>query len=86
MQDLFDFPVAAYNAKVSGQGGDFQVVGEQIDPGPYGIGVRKDDADLQAVLQEALRAVIEDGSYDRVLTKWNVTDGALKTAKVTGAP
>jgi polar amino acid transport system substrate-binding protein len=83
---LADFPVAAYNAKVSGQGRDFQVVGEQIDPGPYGIGVRKDDADLQAVLQEALRAVIEDGSYDRVLTKWNVTDGALKTAKVTGAP
>ena len=83
---LADFPVAAYNAKVSGQGRDFQVVGEQIDPGPYGIGARKDDADLQAVLQEALRAIIEDGSYDRVLTKWNVTDGALKTAKVTGAP
>ena len=31
---LADFPVAAYNAKVSGQGRDFQVVGEQIDPGP----------------------------------------------------
>jgi polar amino acid transport system substrate-binding protein len=81
---LADFPVAAYNAKVSGQGRDFQVVGDQIDPGPYGIGVRKDDGDLQSVLQEALRAIIEDGSYDRVLTKWNVTDGALKSAKLTG--
>jgi polar amino acid transport system substrate-binding protein len=83
---LADFPVAAYNAKVSGEGDDFRVVGEQIDPGPYGIGVRKDDAELQTVLQEALRAIIDDGSYDRVLTKWNVTDGALKTAKLTGAP
>jgi polar amino acid transport system substrate-binding protein len=83
---LADFPVAAYNAKVSGEGNDFRVVGEQIDPGPYGIGVRKDDTDLQQVLQEALRAIIEDGSYDRVLTKWNVTDGALKTAQLTGAP
>jgi polar amino acid transport system substrate-binding protein len=83
---LADFPVAAYNAKVSGQGQDFEVVGEQIDPGPYGIGLRKDDAELQAVLREALRSIIADGSYDRVLTKWNVTDGALKTAKVTGAP
>jgi polar amino acid transport system substrate-binding protein len=83
---LADFPVAAYNAKVSGQGQDFEVVGEQIDPGPYGIGVRKDDVELQAVLREALRAIIADGSYDRVLTKWNVADGALKTAKVTGAP
>jgi polar amino acid transport system substrate-binding protein len=83
---LADFPVAAYNAKVSGQGRDFEVVGEQIDPGPYGIGVRKDDIDLQRVLREALQATIEDGSYDRVLTKWNVADGALKTAKLTGAP
>jgi polar amino acid transport system substrate-binding protein len=83
---LADFPVAAYNAKVSGEGGDFQVAGSQIDPGPYGIGVRKDDVELRQVLQEALRAVIADGSYDRVLTKWNVTDGSLKTAKVLGAP
>ena len=83
---LADFPVAAYNAKVSGQGQDFEVVGEQIDPGPYGIGLRKDDVELQAVLREALRAIIADGSYDRVLTKWNVTDGVLKTATVTGAP
>jgi polar amino acid transport system substrate-binding protein len=82
---LADFPVAAYNAKVSGQGRDFQVVGEQIDPGPYGIGLRKDDAELQSVLQEALREIIADGSYDRVLTKWNVTDGALKSAEMTGA-
>ena len=82
---LADFPVAAYNAKVSGQGRDFQVVGEQIDPGPYGIGIRKDDEELRSVLQDALEAIIEDGSYDRVLTKWNVTDGALKSAKLTGA-
>jgi polar amino acid transport system substrate-binding protein len=82
---LADFPVAAYNAKVSGQGHDFQVVGEQIDPGPYGIGLRKDDTELASVLQEALRQIIADGSYDRVLTKWNVTDGALKAAQMTGA-
>jgi polar amino acid transport system substrate-binding protein len=81
---LADFPVAAYNAKVSGQGRDFQVVGEQIDPGPYGIGLRKADTELQSVLQEALRAIIDDGSYDRVLAKWNVTDGALKTAQLVG--
>jgi polar amino acid transport system substrate-binding protein len=83
---LADFPVAAYNAKVSGEGADFQVVGDQIDPGPYGIGIRKDDTELRRVLQEALRAIIADGSYDRVLTKWNVTDGSLKTAKVIGTP
>jgi polar amino acid transport system substrate-binding protein len=82
---LTDFPVAAYNAKVSGKGNDFQTVGRQIDPGPYGIGVRKQDVQLRTVLQDALRAIIQDGSYDRVLAKWDVTDGALRTAAVTGA-
>jgi polar amino acid transport system substrate-binding protein len=79
---LTDFPVAAYNAKVSAKGNDFQVVGRQIDPGPYGIGVRKQDVQLRTVLQDALKAVIQDGSYDRVLTRWDVIDGALRTAAV----
>jgi polar amino acid transport system substrate-binding protein len=83
---LTDFPVAAYNAKVSDAGRDFQVVGEQIDPGPFGIAVRKADAPLREALRTALRQIISDGSYDRVLAKWNVSDGALKTAQVTGAP
>jgi polar amino acid transport system substrate-binding protein len=82
---LTDFPVAAYNAKVSGEGGDLEVVGEQIDPGPYGVGVRKQDAELRDALQGALREIIADGSYDRVLAKWNVSDGALKTAGTIGA-
>jgi polar amino acid transport system substrate-binding protein len=82
---LTDFPVAAYNAKVSTKGTDFEVVGTQIDPGPYGIGVRKQDGRLRTVLQAALRAIIQNGSYDRVLAKWNVSDGGLKTAAVVGA-
>ena len=82
---LTDFPVAAYNAKVSARGDDFEVVGSQIDPGPYGIGVRKQDAQLRTVLQDALRAIIQDGSYDRVLARWDVGAGALRTATVTGA-
>jgi len=83
---LTDFPVAAYNAKVSNAGKDFQVVGEQIGSGPFGIGVRKEDAALREALANALRQVIADGSYDRVLSKWNVKGGALKSVAVIGAP
>jgi polar amino acid transport system substrate-binding protein len=82
--DMNDFPVAAYTAKQSGGGSDFEVVGEQIEAGPYGIGVRKDDTELRDVLKEALEAAIADGSYDEVLETWNVTSGALKTAAING--
>jgi polar amino acid transport system substrate-binding protein len=83
---LTDFPVAAFNAKVSSAGQDFQVVGEQIDPGPFGIGVGKGAAPLREALRTALRQIIADGTYDQVLAKWNVGAGALRTAQVIGAP
>jgi polar amino acid transport system substrate-binding protein len=83
---LTDFPVAAYNAKASSGGRDFEVVGGQIEPGPFGIGVRKADAGLRDALRTALRQIIADGTYDRVLAKWNLSEGALKSAQVLGAP
>jgi polar amino acid transport system substrate-binding protein len=80
--DMNDFPVAAYVAQQSE--GDFEVVGEQIEAGPYGIGLRKEDTELRDAIQEALKAVIEDGTYDEILEKWDVSKGALKTAAVNG--
>jgi polar amino acid transport system substrate-binding protein len=82
--DIADFPVAAYAARTSGGGNDFDVVGEQIDPAPYGIAVDKPATELRDVIQAALRAAVADGSYDRVLEKWGVSQGALKTAEVNG--
>ncbi len=78
-----DFPVAAYNAKVSGGGSDFDAVNVPgIGPGNYGIAVPKDNTELRDALQATLKAVIADGTYDRILAKWNVTAGALKTAPI----
>lgn len=83
---LVDFPVAAYNAKVSNHGQDFAVVGSQIDPGPFGIGVRKQDSQLREVLRTALEQLFTDGTYQKILANWNVTDGAVSSAGVLGAP
>lgn len=82
--DLNDFPVAAYNAKTSGGGKDFEVVGEQIEAGPYGIGVSKENAQLRDALKAALDAIIKNGEYQKVLEKWNVTDGGVTEAKING--
>ncbi len=82
--DVNDFPVAAYNAKTSGGGNDFQVVGEQIAAGPYGVGLRKEDTQLRDAVQGALNAIIADGTYDKVLAKWNVEKGSLKQAAING--
>jgi polar amino acid transport system substrate-binding protein len=80
-----DFPVAAYNAKTSGGGDDFEAVDVPgIAPGDYGIATLKSNTQLRDALQAALQAVIADGTYDQILAKWGVTAGALKTAAING--
>ncbi len=82
--NLEDFPVAAYNALTSNNGKDFEVAGEQIGSGPYGIAVPSTQPALRDALQNALKAIIASGRYDEILAKWNVTAGALKTAALNG--
>ena len=78
--DMNDFPVAAFVAQQSPN--DFEVVGDQIGAGPYGIAVPKENTQLRDAIQAALKAIIADGTYDQILAKYNVTQGALKTAAI----
>jgi polar amino acid transport system substrate-binding protein len=80
--DMNDFPVAAYNAKQAPN--DFEVVGEQIAAGPYGIGVRKEDTALRDALKAAVQAIIDSGEYTRILQTWSVTNGAVTAAALNG--
>ncbi|MFE2581076.1 ABC transporter substrate-binding protein [Streptomyces sp. NPDC059378] len=79
-----DFPVAGYAGQSSGGGKDFELAGEQIEPGPYGIAVLKSNTELRDALEAALNAAIQNGSYGKVLAKWNVTDGAVGEATING--
>jgi len=84
--DVEDFPVAAYNAATSGHGADFDVVPQQVgDIGAYGIAVPHDRPVLRDRLRAALQTLIDDGTYARVLSRWNVAAGAVKTATINGA-
>jgi polar amino acid transport system substrate-binding protein len=72
---LMDFPVAGYGAqKVKGT----EVVGEQYNTGPYGIAVRKDDGEVKAALEAAVKAMMDKGQYDKILAYWNLEAGSIK--------
>jgi len=74
-----DTPVAVYIAEQSD--GAFEVVGQPVPPEPYGIAIPKDNGMAQPVL-DAVKAVIADGAYDKILKYWGLQDGALKEAPV----
>jgi polar amino acid transport system substrate-binding protein len=80
--DMNDFPVAAYTAKTSGGGGDFEVVGTQYETAPYGIAISKELTGLRDAVQAALKAMLADGSYQAILKKWDIEQGALKDITV----
>jgi polar amino acid transport system substrate-binding protein len=80
--DLNDYPVAAYIAKTSGGGKDFDVVGDQIGAGPFGIAVSKDNTQLRDALKDAVDAIIADGTYKKLLEKWDVTNSAITKAAI----
>ncbi|MGV4925441.1 transporter substrate-binding domain-containing protein [Streptomyces sp. BHT-5-2] len=81
---LDDFPVAAYTAATRAGGGAFQLVGEQIDPVPYGIAVAKADTELRDAVREALDRLIRTGAYAKILQRWHLQDGAVEQAVVNG--
>ncbi|ROO82993.1 amino acid ABC transporter substrate-binding protein (PAAT family) [Actinocorallia herbida] len=77
---LQDYPVATYNVRESG--GEYEVVGEQIQAGPLGIAVDKADTALRDVVQKALAAIIANGEYGELIDKWEIPAGAVTEAEI----
>ncbi|WP_200304573.1 ABC transporter substrate-binding protein [Streptomyces adelaidensis] len=79
-----DYPVAAYSVKTSGDGEYFEIVGDQVEAGPYGIAVAKENTELRDALQAAVQAIIDNGEYEKIIKKWGVEDGAITESKING--
>ncbi|MFE0425436.1 ABC transporter substrate-binding protein [Streptomyces sp. NPDC058953] len=79
-----DYPVALDLSRKADNGNAFEVVGEQIDAGPFGIAVNKENTALRDALKEAVDAIIADGSYAKVLKKWGAESGAIDKAAING--
>jgi polar amino acid transport system substrate-binding protein len=72
---LADSPICAY--AVEQIGGDLELVGDIYDAAPYGYVVAQEQTEFADALQQALAAVIEDGSYESILAEWGVEGGAI---------
>ncbi|MFK3669937.1 ABC transporter substrate-binding protein [Leifsonia aquatica] len=77
-----DSPVTAY--AISKTDGKLQAAGKAFEVAPYGLPVAK-GSELTPVLQKTVQALIDDGSYGKILDKWGVSDGAVTTAEVNAA-
>jgi len=80
-----DSPVAGYyTAQHPDQ---FQLAGQVVDPAPVGIAIPCGQADctsapltpLGQAVQTALKSMIADGTYGKILDKYGLSSGAVKT-------
>jgi polar amino acid transport system substrate-binding protein len=77
---LADSPVCAYAVKQTN--GQLALAGSIYDSAPYGYVLPKDQTDFGDAIASAVKALIADGSYQKILDKWGVTAGAISNPAV----
>ena len=78
---MADSPVASYQVQHTGQ---FQLLGKDYGPFPYGIAIQKGSG-LDKPVQDAMKALIKNGAYTAILKKWDIARGAITTPKINAA-
>jgi polar amino acid transport system substrate-binding protein len=79
---MADSPVAAYTVKQSG--GLLKLVGQPYGTAPYGLAFPKGTGMTKPTLA-ALKALMADGDYTKILAKWGVQGGAITNPTINGA-
>jgi polar amino acid transport system substrate-binding protein len=79
---MADSPVASYIAQKSN--GQLKVTGGPFPPEPYGIAIPKNSGMTQPVLA-AVKALIADGTYKKILEYWDLQAGAIDNPTINGA-
>ncbi|MGZ4607325.1 MAG: ABC transporter substrate-binding protein [Blastococcus sp.] len=77
---LADSPVMAYAVKQTN--GQLELLGDVYAAAPYGYVVKKDQTEFAQAIADAVKSLIADGSYEKVLTKWGVQTGAITNPAV----
>jgi polar amino acid transport system substrate-binding protein len=66
---LLDMPIAIFHAQ---HNPNLKFAGKRVGRGEYGIGLRPDDTDLAAALNDALSELMVSGALARVYRKWKI--------------
>ena len=77
-----DSQVAGY--VVAQSGGEFKLSGEAFNVAPYGIATPKGNGMDQAIAA-AVSALMDNGTYTKILKKWGVESGAVQSVALNGA-
>ncbi|HVX47469.1 MAG TPA: ABC transporter substrate-binding protein [Mycobacteriales bacterium] len=80
---IADTPVVDYAIKVTGE--KFQKVGKTKDVAPYGIAIPKDSGTLKDAVLVAVKKLMADGTYTKILKNWGVQAGAIDNPVINGA-
>jgi polar amino acid transport system substrate-binding protein len=77
-----DSPITEY--AIAKSGGKLKAAGKTFEVAPYGVAVAKGST-LDQAIQKAFQALVDDGTYKKILDKWGVADGGLKTITINAA-
>jgi polar amino acid transport system substrate-binding protein len=84
--DLENYDALSYAAGKLGEGEVFEAVAlSDLPTSPYGIGIAKGNDPLLQAVKKAFEAIIDDGTYDKILQKNGITAGGVKSAVINGA-
>lgn len=70
---------------ITSQPGRWKTLGDPFNRASYGIIFAKGDDQLGKAVKDALDYMIEDGSYGKILKKWNVSSAAVEEGVINGA-
>jgi polar amino acid transport system substrate-binding protein len=77
---LADAPVINY--AINQTNGQLEALGDQYDAAPYGIAIGKGKGEFAKAVQGAVQALINDGTYDKIVSKYNGQDSEIKTSLI----
>jgi len=79
---MADSPVADY--QVAQSKGAFKLTGQAFGLAPYGFAIPKSSG-LTKPMVAALKELIANGTYGKILSKWGLQSGAITEPKINGA-